>query len=321
MRKFHIKVPGSSANLGAGFDALSLGFCIYLNIYVTVEDEELPIKELILSFKGEGSESVSLDESNLICKTMHHVVKKRNAHLPNRKIHIDIENEIPLGRGMGSSGTAVVAGCLLASELCNLKLSTSEILKDALEIENHPDNTSASLLGGFVVSAVDERGTCHFHTNPMPSCIKAVVAIPQFQLLTKVARSVLPSSFSMSQLVYNLQRSSLLVSILREIGYTNKVDERLAKLFRVGILDCVHQPFRSDLIPGLKENLSLNNEDIPGLLGVCLSGAGPTVLAFATHNFEEVGNKMKEKFTEKGVRADILVLDFDNNGSTINEKV
>lgn len=227
---FEITVPASTANLGPGFD--TLGAALSLTLSVTVHFD--PIMEI--TYNGNASVPTTVGE-NLITRTALYVAASCGCTLPNMKIAI--RNPIPLGRGLGSSGAATVAGVLLADRACGLGLSQSQILDYTVLIEGHPDNVSASLLGGITASyctrsltkehALLEHGNLDlvpgndqlpktyredpltvFVKIPVAKSVRAVVVIPRFTLATSLARSVLPQSYSREDVVYNLQRIAVL---------------------------------------------------------------------------------------------------------------
>jgi homoserine kinase len=297
-----LRVPATTANLGPGFDVLGLA----LQLYLSVKAKKSPgARELI--YRGRGAESVALDETNLIWQTFTHVARREQVEAPD--LLIEIENEIPIARGLGSSGAAVVAGVLLANEMCGLNLSQGQLLDHALEIEPHPDNITAAMVGGLVACCVTDEGHSLYAKIPISPDIKAVVVVPDFELATTTARAVLPAHYSRADAVFNLQRVAVLAAALGRAR-----PELIAEAMR----DRFHQPYRKDLIPGLEESLELRN--IPGLLGVSLSGAGPSVLALAVDNFAEIGNRLQEIFKRHGIGSEVLTLDIEARGAEVKRE-
>jgi len=294
-----IKVPATTANLGPGFDVLGLALRLYLSVKAK---KSLGARELI--YRGRGAESVALDETNLIWQTFTHVARREHIEAPD--LVIEIDNEIPIGRGLGSSGAAVVAGVLLANEMCRLNLSQGQLLDYALEIEPHPDNITAAMVGGLVACCVTDGGHSLYAKIPISPDIKAVVVVPDFALATTTARAVLPAHYSRADAVFNLQRVAVLAA-----GLGSARLELIAEAMR----DRFHQPYRKSLIPGLEESLELQN--ITGLLGVSLSGAGPSVLALAVDNFAEIGENIRTHFARHGIEAEVLILDIEERGAEI----
>ena len=326
---FSVKIPGSSANLGCGFDSLGIALEIYLILHVTIPDLSPGIN---ISAKGCGSDTVSLDpDTNLITSTASKIAALFGKQLPS-SMKILCENQIPfgllyltLGSGLGSSATAIVAGVALANTACLLNLSRDQILDYCLNFEGHPDNVSPSIFGGFVAAfcrnqeshalEVHDEPTCTYIQLTFSDSIKAVVITPNFKLPTVLAREAIPKTHSMSDIVFNLQRVSVLVAAL---GKPNPESRIIGEAMQ----DKLHQPYRQGLVPGLQEILLLKN--VPGLLGVCLSGAGPTVLALCNSNFQGVGRLIQDIFGKnknnqgEEITSDVRVLDIDVNGLVIS---
>jgi len=310
---FKLVVPGSSANLGPGFDVLGLALRVYLTVHLSYNQTN----KLTINVSGEGADQVPRDASNLLISAATATATLYGKSLPSN-LDIAINNEIPLGRGIGSSGAAIVAGALLANQVCNLALSEEQLLDAVVRIEGHPDNVTASLKGGgnacCAVTTKLENGQTKTTYKYTPLIIhpkiKAVVITPtNFELSTKKARGVLPQSLPMKDAIYNMQRLSLLLSGLA----TGSKD-----LIQTGIQDCLHQPYRAHLIPGLAQILELNNHNIPGLLGVCLSGAGPSILALVDEDATQVGQKIVQLFREHKIESKANVLEIDTHGAILS---
>eukprot|EP01111_Echinosteliopsis_oligospora_P009395 TRINITY_DN2740_c0_g1_i2.p1 TRINITY_DN2740_c0_g1~~TRINITY_DN2740_c0_g1_i2.p1 ORF type:complete len:368 (-),score=112.60 TRINITY_DN2740_c0_g1_i2:468-1571(-) len=304
MRRAKIKVPGSSGNVGSGFDALSLALGVYLTVDISITPS--PSHDLLIKYSGVNEALISMEkEVNLITRTMYHVVQQCNGILPQAKIQLNVNNEIPLSKGMGSSASAVIAGCILANELCNLNLTKNQIMKYAMEIENHPDNLAAALFGGFVVSSVDSvSGECFFVNTPVSSNIKAVVVMPDIaKQSTAAMRSVLPEAYTRGDIVFNLQRACLLTSLFFKSELTTTDKTTMAKMFATAMQDKIHQPYRQALMPGMGSILALSQNilDIPSLFGVCISGAGPSVLALADSREDHVSLISRLQISDFGV--------------------
>ncbi|MFO1445314.1 homoserine kinase [Bacillus sp. Bva_UNVM-123] len=256
-----IKVPGSSANLGPGFDSIGLS----LNVYLTLEVERkerwgiIPLSEELTVFPK--------DETNFIIKIAQETAAKYNQTLPCCIIRM--QSDIPLARGLGSSAAAIVAGIELANALCDLSLTNIEKLELATTIEGHPDNVGASLLGGLVIgSQLDD----HVYAEAIQNLdLDAVVVIPKKELLTKDSRGVLPKEFPYKKAVQAGSIGNVLVAALLNKNY--KLAGKMMKA------DLYHHPYRNVLVP----HMAIIEEEAPkfGAFGVALSGAGPTVLCLA----------------------------------------
>ncbi|KAL9945720.1 hypothetical protein D7B24_007053 [Verticillium nonalfalfae] len=326
METFVIKTPSSSANIGPGFDVIGLALSVYLELHVTIDRARATSAEplncrITYEGQGEGSADISLDPSaNLITRVALYVLRCHGQRMFPVETHVHIKNPIPLGRGLGSSGSAVVAGVMLGREVGHLDLDLDRLFDFCLMIERHPDNVGASLYGGFVgtylrplapedtqrieiplaevlpapAGGVDTgetppappHGIGHHIKFPWAKEIKAIAIIPNFQVPTHLAREVLPPHYTRPDVTFNMQRIALLPVALG----TSPPDPELIHL---AMQDKIHQPYRQTLIPGLSEVVeSMSPSNQPGFLGVCLSGAGPTILALATGNFEAIANRI-----------------------------
>ena len=224
-------------------------------------------------------------------------------------VRLKIENQIPLARGLGSSAAAIVAGISCFEAFTGRELSPDKFFQYAFEFENHPDNITAARFGGFTVSAVAENGKVSFFRAPIAPKLKILLTVPEFHLETQKARAAIPRTLDLRDAVFNLQRSSLTVAALLKNEF---------HFLRESLRDKLHQPFRAPLIPGFEEILRLNQEEISGLVGICLSGAGPSVLAFAEGNLDEIYSRIAAIFERHGLRSRRFELEVDNQGRTIS---
>jgi homoserine kinase len=296
---FFAVVPASSANVGCAFDCAAIALGLYLRVSAAPAESGWA-----LSYTGANADQVPLDKSNLLVKAMERTAAAGGAPLPS--IRLDVQNEIPLGVGLGSSAAAIVAGILLANELCGSKLSPADVLRLAAEIEGHPDNVAAALHGGFVVAAAPQGAANVLVSKAeVSAALDFVAVIPEVPLPTEKARAALPAQYSRADVVANLQRTALLAARFFSGG------ELSPELFR----DALHQPYRSPLVPGIAECLAFRH---PGLAGVFLSGAGSAVMAIARHSSAEIGAALVREFQGKGTRARAVVLKADNRGARIS---
>lgn len=253
-----IKVPGSSANLGPGFDSIGLALDVYLTLEVEMakEWEVVPLSEELNVFPK--------DETNYILQIAIETAEKYNRKLPTCRMKV--KSDIPLARGLGSSAAAIVAGIELANILCKLHLTKQEKLEWASKIEGHPDNVGASLLGGLVVGCQleDEVSVESFHHLEMD----IVAVIPREELLTKDSRGVLPKNFSYENAVQAGAIGNVMIAALLNGNYM-----QVGKMMKV---DRYHHPYRKKIVPHLQIIEELASDF--GAFGVALSGAGPTVL-------------------------------------------
>ncbi len=341
-----VRVPGSSANLGPGFDTFAVALQIYLEARMFAADGPAPL----VRCTGANSEGIPLDGSNLVLLAFRRAFESAGREAP--KVRLELRNDIPLARGLGSSGAAIVAGLELADRCGELGLGTEEKLALAAELEQgHPDNVSASLLGGFTIAcAIEAPGTGSSRmavravSLPWPPEIELVVAIPAIRLATEDARAALPATYARADVVFNLQRAALLAATLAGPGARREVrgardevrgaggevpgagdewpgaeeprvksvgatrhgrqaaSEELAGLVSLALADRLHQPYRAPLVPGLAEALELS---LPGLLGVALSGAGPSIVAFISGNRANVVNALRDIYTRLGIGCEV----------------
>jgi len=298
-RSYSFRVPASTSNLGAGFDALSLALERYLRVGLEIGT---PAFEIIS--RGVDAHSITTTQDNLILRVANSVASQRNRSLPALRITID--NEIPLARGMGSSAAAIIAGVTCYELAAEEKLSDREIFRYAREFEPHPDNLAAALRGGLVAATESAEGDVLLAKLRVHDGARAIVVIPAFELSTEKARSVLPQTYSIKDVVYNIQRSALTIAVLTTGNWP---------LLREAMRDRIHQPYRAPLIPGFEGILGLTT---PGLLAVALSGAGPTVFALAKPaDAENVGRAIANVFEKHGVKAIPHSVNIDTEGRVI----
>ena len=299
-----IRVPASTTNLGAGFDTLGLALQLYLKVEIGRCGAATPLVWL----EGEGSNELPADASNLICRVMQHTFLKEGVDPPG--VSLRASNGIPVTRGLGSSAAAIVAGIGCFEALTGVELSPEKFFRYAFEFEKHPDNLTAARYGGFTVSCVDEHGRVTFAKSTITPGIKILLVVPEFQLQTEKARSVIPRTFPLADAVFNVQRSSLTVAALLEGQF---------HLLRESLRDRIHQPFRASLVPGFSEIVKLQNSEIPGLCGLCLSGAGPSILVFAESNFAGINRAIAEILSRHRIHSRFFELEVDNQGRSISD--
>ena len=262
-----VEVPASSANLGAGFDCLGLALAITNRIEVEVRVWSRGNIELTVD--GEGRNELTEDRDNRFVRGLEAALRAARGELPEGLgWRIAMRNQIPLARGLGSSAAATVGGILAGNALAGEPLSTSEQLRLATEIEGHPDNAAAALLGGFVVSAGGPDGVEAIRFEA-PRDLRAVLFIPDLRLSTDGMRAALPSSVPLADAVANLGAVAVGVAGLATGRY-----ELLSRL----TVDRLHEPYRAAFFPQLPRLVGAARG--AGALGACLSGAGSTILAF-----------------------------------------
>jgi homoserine kinase len=297
---FAVRVPASTSNLGSGFDSFGLALKLYLTVRVTSVPESSEQCRVTTTGPGEN-EVLPRNSVNLIYRAMAFAVGREGLSLP--PVYLVVHNEIPLASGLGSSAAAIVAGIKLGGLIAGRELTEQAILNYATEFEGHPDNVAASLHGGFSVNCVCEDGAVISARFEWPAQVRVVVVSPHSQLPTHVARAALPRTVSRVDAVYNLQRTALFTAALSQQRY---------ELFWEAMRDRLHQPQRGSLVPGLAEALALPR--IQGLLGIALSGAGPSIVALVNDNDQEIGDRIASCFRVHKIGSTVRTLEVDNEG-------
>jgi homoserine kinase len=304
-RSIEVRVPASTANLGAGFDCIGLALEMYLTVRATVQIR--PGSRTLARTRGVGSASLPKSpEQNLIFRAMRYAAEKEGFQLP--AVRLAVKNEIPMAGGLGSSAAAAVAGIALAYMTAGRSLSRENALRYAKEIEGHADNSAAALLGGLVVAYSHSDGCVGAMRLAWPKMIRVIAVTPAIELPTKKSRAVLPARVPLGDAVQNLQRSALFIAA---------IEARRYDLIWDATQDRLHQHYRQKLIPGLAEVLAM--PQMPGLLGLALSGAGPSVVALATAGFDEIGKAIAARFDHAGVVATVRFLEVAQDGLSILE--
>ena len=284
-----LKVPGTSANLGPGFDTLGIAINLYLNLSAKISNK------FLVEFSGEGEEQIEKGINNLIIKSYKryfHKVKE-----PIIPIELSIDNEIPLKRGLGSSASAIVGGLLLAQRMAKKKISEQELLNMATSIEGHPDNVAPALLGGMTACCVVKNKVI-VSSVKIPKKIKLTAIIPNLTISTKEARNILPQSIPFKDAVFNVQRAVLLVN-----SFNSSELENIHYFFS----DKLHQDYRKGFIPGFDEAVKKGLES--GAIGVYLSGSGPTIMAVCLNKGINVARAIGKVFEMKNIKSRIKYLE------------
>jgi len=289
-----LRVPASSANLGPAFDALGLALGIYL------ECRFRPAEKLSIRVTGRDAPSISDGEDNLIWQTALRIAGDLKRPMP--PIELQIDNQIPLGKGLGSSAAALTAGVVIADAMLRLRWPRGRVLDEAARIEGHPDNVAACVYGSIVASATDSRDVTHAARLELHPRFAIAVVVPDFLLPTVEARRVLPKTYPRADVIFNIQRSALLITALAT---------GVADAFPTALEDRLHQPYRAPLVPGLDEIISLR---MKGLLGCALSGAGPSILVFYEKGYEHVCQSIQHVFTTHGKDSEVMLTELAARG-------
>ena len=308
--KVSVKVPATTANLGPGFDCLGLALPIY-NI-VTVEETIMPGTVIEINIIDETHEqdiiSIPTDENNIVYKAIE-LLYNSIGQTPS-ELKITIKTHIPIARGLGSSAAVIVGGLIAANELLGRPADEAALLSIATEIENHPDNITPAVVGGFVVASIEEDGSVIYSKMDWPKDWNITVCIPDYELATDIARSVLPAEVPMKDAIFNLKHTAMLVQAV------NTHDE---KLMKIALQDKLHQQYREKLIPGLKEiNEALKHEE--NVMGVVISGAGPSVLVISYgNNLNKIRETVSKVWLDLNVKSKILTLQVEEQGAKVIE--
>ncbi len=299
-----VRVPGTSANCGPGFDCLGVATTIYNYLDLTL----LRSNKFVVDSSGEGADKIPRGKRNLTWQAVHRLLQEVGREDEFKGAIIRTKNNVPLSRGLGSSSTAIVAGLTAANEILGSPLDKNGLLKLATEIEGHPDNVAPAIFGGFTVSIMNQGEVQTFSFMPRIK-LKLIVTVPDFELSTRLARKVLPKNVSMKDAIFNISRASMLVAALV------KGNE---KLLPFAFDDALHQPYRKKLVPGMTEVFDAAKS--AGALGAAISGAGSCLIAFTTaqsHLEEKIASAMVAAFKAHDVKSKALILNVDGRGAQI----
>ncbi len=306
--KVSVKVPATSANLGPGFDCLGLALPIYNEI--TVEETVMPGSGIEINIIENTNSydilSVPKDKNNIAYKAIELLYNFIGQTASD--IKITIKTGIPVARGLGSSASVIVGGLMAANKLLGNPADDAVLLSIASEVEGHPDNAAPAMFGGFCLASMEDDGSVVYSKIQWPENWKLTVIIPDYELDTKISRSVLPEKISLQDAAFNLRKCAMLV---------DAVYRQDAEQMKKCLKDKLHQPYREKFIKGFKELNSLldNNEDI---LGCVISGSGPTILVISKNNaFEKVENDVNNLFESLNVSCDIKTLSVENEGTKV----
>ncbi|MDR3764300.1 MAG: homoserine kinase [Acidobacteriota bacterium] len=282
--EFTLRIPGSIANIGPGFDTLAVAVQLYLTLRVRRGEGEGKLNFRFVNCKLEGE--------NYIERALRYIAARNGFPIPS--LDVEVESDIPMKAGLGSSAAATVGGLRLYEAVAS-PVDEQELLTTACELEGHPDNIAAALLGGLTVSC-EVPGALRVLRASWPESLAIIVATPDLRLSTSASRAVLPEKVTRADAIFNVQRVAFLLEALRVSDFV---------LLKEALEDRLHQPYRAAIVPGLEEALKLKH---PSLLGVCLSGAGPSVMAMAQQHLDEIAAMLEEIYTRKSIPCTVRVL-------------
>ncbi len=306
--KVSVKVPATTANLGPGFDCLGLALPLYNE--VTVEETVMPGSGIEINIIDENETydilSIPKDKNNIVYKAIELLYNFIGQSVND--IKITIKTNIPVTRGLGSSASVIIGGLVAANELLGRPADNAALLSIASEVEGHPDNIAPAMFGGFCLASLEEDGSVTYSKIDWPCDWKLTVLIPDYELDTRIARSVLPEKIKIQDAAYNIRKCAMLI---------DAVYRKDSELMKKSLKDRIHQPYREGLIKGFKElNEFLENKD--DILGCVISGAGPTILVISKNDgFEKVQNDVKKIFEDFNVNCDIRTFNIENEGTKI----
>ena len=281
-----VRVPATTANMGPGFDCLGMAMDIWNSVRVDLGASGFDVR-------GEGSETLARGKENLVYRSFCIPFSETGRSVPDAGF--TCWNDIPLSRGLGSSSSAVVAGLVAGNEMCGRPLSEDRLLELAAQVEGHPDNVAAALLGGCQI-VVQEEERLVTSPVPVPEDLRAVVFVPDMEMPTTKAREVLPAEVPRHDSVYNIGRVALLVRALSTGDLTH---------LAVATGDRLHQPARQTLFPAMKNIFGAALR--AGALGVFLSGAGSSVLALAMGRELTIGYEMADAASKSGIDGTLKI--------------
>lgn len=294
-----VHAPASSGNLGAGFDALSMA------LDLCNEFSAEPADELLIENIGEGAAQLPTGPEHLVYRAIQRVYAATGGVAP--PLRLRCVNRIPLSRGLGSSSSAIAGGLVIGNRLLGDPLNMDKLLTLATELEGHPDNVVACLLGGVQVSVQSGGRVLHCGV-PINLPLTAVLFIPTFTMDTRQARHLLPSQVPLADAVFNLGRAALMVAALA----TGRAD-----LLRTAAEDRLHQPPRTALFPALPAMLDAALQ--AGALAAWLSGAGSTILALSNGAVEPIGAALQHCAARHEIAGETRVVAIRERGAEIIE--
>jgi homoserine kinase len=291
-------LPATSANLGPAFDAAALALKLFLRVRAR------PAEEFAVSATGRNADICGRLNDHLILTTYREVLQSENKSV--QPLALRIENQAPIGKGCGSSASARLAGIALAVHFGGLKWTDSHIVGEASRREHHPDNAAACWMGGLAIAKMSDDGDAQIARIAPKGKWSLLLAVPEESLSTEKARSVLPLQYSRADVVTNIQNSMLLLA-----AFTQGREDLLA----ASLEDRIHQPYRSSLCPLLPALQKLDKSS--GILGVALSGAGPSVLIFldAKANLRRAKARIAAHLRAHRLSAELIATQISNAGA------
>lgn len=309
--KISVKVPASTSNLGPGFDCIGMALPIYNTI--TIEETVLPGTGIEINVLNDSEtandlimDHMPMDENSIIYKAVE-LLYNSIGQTPS-ELKITVQSQIPIARGLGSSASVIVGGLLAANELLGHPADEVALLSIATEVEGHPDNVTPSIVGGLVLTSLEDDGSVVYRKLNWPEEWQITVCIPDYELSTEISRSVLPKEVPMQDAIFNAKRLGMLIQA---------INTKDAELMKMALQDKLHQPYRMKLVPGLDKIMeNLKHEE--NVLGCVLSGAGPAIIVISQkNNLEKIKSIINETWEEMNVKVNIMTLPVETQGAQI----
>lgn len=309
--KISVKVPASTSNLGPGFDCIGMALPIYNTI--TIEETVLPGTGIEINVLNDSEtaddllmDHMPMDENSIIYKAVE-LLYNSIGQTPS-ELKITVQSQIPIARGLGSSASVIVGGLLAANELLGRPADEVALLSIATEVEGHPDNVTPSIVGGFVLTSLEDDGSVVYRKLNWPEEWQITVCIPDYELSTEISRSVLPKEVPMQDAIFNAKRLGMLIQA---------INTKDAELMKIALQDKLHQPYRMKLVPGLDKIMdNLKHEE--NVLGCVLSGAGPAIVVISQkNNLERIKSIINDTWEEMNVKVNIMTLPVETQGAQI----
>ncbi|MCY6484896.1 homoserine kinase [Clostridium aestuarii] len=292
-----IRIPATTANMGPGFDSFGMALKFYNEIYVEEIENGVEVIQ-------EGKVSPIPLEENLIYTSFIKILNKYGYKYKGFRINIP-KCSIPVSRGLGSSAACIVGGICAANILIGNVLSVDDIIKEAVEIEGHPDNIVPAVIGGMVISLINGENIVYSKVN-IPQNLRMFVMIPNFKLSTEEARTVLPEKYTKQDCIFNVSRAAMLVNAMNK-GELDKL--------RVSTQDKIHQEYRKELIPDADKIFKEAEKN--GSLAEFISGSGSTLMALVDENNKEFKENMTKFLNTLQYNWETHLLEADLEGVVV----
>ncbi|MFH1282996.1 MAG: homoserine kinase [bacterium] len=298
-----VTIPATSANLGPGFDCLGAAVSLYNKIFLKVLKKNEPSKIVVQGF---GKGVIPENHNNLVFRIIRDLFLKNKRLCP--RFSLELINNIPVARGLGSSAAAIVGALKLGNELLDNKYSQRELINKAVKIEGHADNIVPAFVGGLCITRINDDSVLWWRQE-IAKDLCACVCMPEFSVVTKDARKLMPLKYSSKTSIFTTSGAAFFVA-----SVTSKQSRERDMIVREAMTDKFHQPHRKKLIKGMEKVFFQAKKS--GAIGVALSGSGPSIIAVARKgsNTNRIGKAMVDAFRDNGVKSEYKILQFVSKG-------